>query len=75
MNTVLELVFTDVAEKDFIVRVTEPRADLSPQEIKGNMDQIIAQDVFKTNNGSLVKPKSARFVTKTVETFDLTQQG
>lgn len=73
MITTLELVFQDSAEKDFIVRVADPRADLSPQEIKANMESIMAQNVFKSNYGELVKAKAARIVTRTSEVYDFAE--
>lgn len=63
MKTQLEMVFVDTAGRKFTVRVDEPRADLSPQEIQAAMELIQAQDAFRSNYGALVSAQEANIVT------------
>lgn len=67
----LELIFADSAQRNFVVRVNNPRADVTETEIKQRMDRILAANVFRSNYGALVASLGARLVTREVTEYDL----
>lgn len=70
MKTVLEMIFIDTANREFIVRVPNPRDDISSVEVEQAMQEILTQDVFVSNYGDLKAIDSARIVTTQVTAYD-----
>ncbi len=69
MKKQLELVFLDTAGRQFIVRVDQPRDDLTSTEVQAQMQAILAAGVFQTAYGELASVVEANVVTTNVETF------
>lgn len=65
-KTVLEMDFANSLDKVFTLRVDDPK-DLSDQEIKGVMNEIINSKVFHKNDLDLTSIKGARKVVTTTK--------
>lgn len=70
-KTKLEMEFLDEANKKFVVSIDQPRPDVTPEEIGVAMNDIVAHNVFTSSTMDLVAPKEARFVTTTINTFEI----
>lgn len=66
----LEMEFLDSAGKKFKLTIDEPRDDITDQEIKAVMDDIIARDIFFTSSGNLVSANAARIIRTTTEEME-----
>ena len=69
METVI--LYLDFINEDSKIRtlsIEDPKDDLDSQTIGTAMDKIIAADIFEEN---YIGKKGARYVTKTVEKFDI----
>lgn len=67
MEAKLEMIFVNSVGNKVTLRVPNPREDVSAEEIKTAMEQIISKDVFtSTNGGDLVAIAGARIVTRGV---------
>ncbi|MBC9785341.1 DUF2922 domain-containing protein [Heliobacterium chlorum] len=62
----LELVFTNQLGRDVVLRVRDPKAGLSTDEVTTVMDTIIANNVFTTSGGDLIGKKDVRMVSSNV---------
>ncbi|MZP31050.1 DUF2922 family protein [Heliobacterium undosum] len=62
----LELVFTNQLGREVVLRVKDPKADLTPAQVTAAMDTIIASNVFTTAGGDLVNKKDVRLVSSNV---------
>ncbi|MBC9785740.1 DUF2922 domain-containing protein [Heliobacterium chlorum] len=62
----LELVFTNQLGRDVVLRVRDPKAGLTTEEVTSVMDTIIANNVFTTSGGDLVGKKDVRMVSSNV---------
>lgn len=58
----LDMRFRNAAGRIATVRVPNPRADLTAQQVGQVMDTIIAKNVFQTSGGDLVAKVDARVV-------------
>lgn len=66
----LELVFSDTANRNFTVRVDNPRPDLTETEIAERMQEILAANVFRTAYGELAAVVKANLVTRETTTYE-----
>lgn len=67
----LEMIFGDSAQRNFVVRVNNPRNDLTETEIKQRMQVILNANVFRSTYGPLTALLGARLVTREVTDYDL----
>lgn len=67
----LELVFLDSANRNFTVRVDNPKDDLTETEIAGRMQEILDAGVFRSPYGALVSIVKANIVTRETTTYEL----
>lgn len=67
----LELGFLDEESRKFKLSLDDPREDLSSQEIKDVMENIIAYDIFENREKSLVGINSARIISTQVREIEL----
>jgi len=63
--TYLEMVFRNQEGNLVIVRVIDPREDITAEEVSGVMDTIIAQNIFTSSGGDLVEKVEARIIERT----------
>ena len=69
---VLELSFLSEAGKNVRITVDEPVDGLEEEQVKDAMGVILAANIFlDTDSNPLKEAKSARIVTKTVTTIDI----
>jgi hypothetical protein len=61
----LEMVFKDSEGSNSKISVDDPKPDLTEETVKNAMTEIIASDVFETNNGDLKLVVGASIVTTT----------
>ncbi len=66
-KSVLEMEFLDTAGKKFKITIDEPRENLTEQDIRSVMDEIVEKDVFFSTAGDIVAVSGARIVTTRVE--------
>lgn len=69
-NSKLEMEFLDSEGKKFRLTIDEPRADITGEEIKTVMENIVARDIFFSNSGDLVLANAARIITTTVQEME-----
>jgi len=69
----LELIFENEAGKNVTFTLDEPVDPVNPEAIHQAMDEIIAQNVFTTNDGDVIAKKGARIVERTVTPIDIEQ--
>ncbi len=67
----LEMDFLDSLNKNYRISLNDPRTDLTDAEVFAVMDQLLATNVFKSNNGDLVGKVGARVVTTNVEEMEV----
>ncbi|NLY77184.1 MAG: DUF2922 domain-containing protein [Tissierellia bacterium] len=70
-RSVLEMEFLDSAGKKFKITIDEPRNDLTEQEVRDAMNEIVQKDVFYSSTGDLVALSGARYITTTVEELEI----
>lgn len=64
--TRLEMIFNNAGGTRSTISVYDPRADLTDAEVNTAMNNILAKNVFSSNNGDLVSINSARIVSRDV---------
>jgi len=69
-NAKLEMEFLDSAGKKFKLTIDNPREDITGEEIKTVMDNIVARNVFSTTSGDIVSANGARLITTTVQDME-----
>jgi len=67
----LELKFYNEDGKTVTYSLDKPIEPADAEAVTAAMDEIIAQNAFKTSGGDLVKKKEARIVERNVEEIDL----
>lgn len=67
----LELLFENEEGKTVTYALDEPVDPSDEAAINAAMDEIIAQDVFQTSGGDIVKKKGARIVERTVTEIEI----
>ncbi|NLW39973.1 MAG: DUF2922 domain-containing protein [Tissierellia bacterium] len=70
-RTKLEMNFLDEGGRKFTLSVDDPRIDLTDEEVRTVMDEIISSNIFFTQAGDLVAPDSARIITTTIEELSI----
>ncbi|HLR34031.1 MAG TPA: DUF2922 domain-containing protein [Tissierellales bacterium] len=63
----LEMTFKNANDGRANISVDEPREDLTPEEIKDVMDEIIEKEIFYSGGGELVDIIGARIVRTEIE--------
>lgn len=63
----LEMEFKDEEGKKFSLTLDEPREDITTEEIRTVMDDIVARSIFNAAGGDVVLPVGARVITTTTE--------
>ena len=66
MEYTLNMVFLTAGSKKVTFSVSDVKETLSDAEANTLMDAILAQNIFSTSSGDLVKKDSAKIVAKTV---------
>lgn len=69
-NAKLEMEFLDSAGKKFRLTIDEPRVDITGEEIKTVMDDIVNRNIFFTTSGDIVSANAARIITTTVQEME-----
>ncbi len=70
-RTKLEMNFLDEGGRKFTLSVDDPRIDLTDEEVRTVMDEIVSSNIFFTQAGDLVAPDSARIITTTIEELSI----
>ncbi|MBM7867676.1 DUF2922 family protein [Heliobacterium gestii] len=63
----LELVFTNQLGREVVLRVKDPKSDLTSAQVTAAMDRIIATNIFTTTGGDLINKKDVRLVSSNVQ--------
>ena len=68
-KTKLEMEFLDEDGKKFVVAIDQPRADITSEEVRVAMSEIVSLNVFTSSMADLVESVEARVITTTVNTL------
>lgn len=71
IETKLVMTFLNTLGKKVSLFVTDPREDLTEEEIKSAMDVIIEKNIFEPNGVDIVSSVDARIVQTETTEFDL----
>lgn len=71
IETKLVMTFLNTLGKKVSLFVTDPREDLTEEEIKNAMDVIIEKNIFESNGVDIVASVDARIVQTETTEFDL----
>ncbi|QED49686.1 DUF2922 domain-containing protein [Cytobacillus dafuensis] len=71
MTKSLELTFLTDMGKLSRISIDNPKEPIDPAAVKLAMDQIVAADIFQTNNGSFASAKEARVIERNVTEYAL----
>lgn len=71
MAKTLELHFTNAAGKTAKVNIESPIEPVDQAALNNAMDEILASNIFITNDGDLVSKKGARIIDRTVTEIEL----
>lgn len=67
----LELLFENEEGRTVTFTLDEPIDPADPAAVNAAMDEVLAQNVFESSGGNLVKKKGARIVERTVTDIDI----
>lgn len=67
----IELIFENAQGKTVTFSLDQPVEPIDVDAVHEAMDEIIAQNVFQSNGGDIMKKKSARIVERNVTDIDL----
>ena len=70
-KTQLEMEFLDTGDKKFIIRLENPREDLTEAEVAQSMADIIRENIFVSGSLDLEKANAARLVTTSINTLEI----
>lgn len=68
---VLHMTFATAQGGTFKISLANTRDDLTSEEVKEAMNDIVDLDVFETSKGEVVRKAKAYFVTQEVEELDV----
>lgn len=73
MKTDLKLVmsFKTSGDKKVSISISDPRNDVTEEEIKATMDLIVSQNIFAPNGTNLVEALGAKVVRTNTTDYDL----
>lgn len=67
----LELLFENEEGRTVTFSLDEPVDPVDPEAVSAAMDEVLAQNVFESNGGELVKKKGARIVERYVTDIEI----
>ncbi|MBU8878722.1 DUF2922 domain-containing protein [Bacillus sp. FJAT-29790] len=67
----LELTFLTETGKLSQLSIENPKEPINPTAVKQAMEEIVAANVFQTNNGSFAAAKGARVIDRNVTEYEL----
>lgn len=68
MKLVLELIFKTSTEKTFTLQIQNPKRDLTEENVRQAMDNILKLNLFDLSKGELVSIHSAQYVERSTHT-------
>lgn len=66
----LVLTFINKGGKKSSLSIDDPKEDVTQEQVKAVMDDIVAKNIFNTNGGDLMKVDSARIVQTNTTEFE-----
>lgn len=70
MEYILTLTFMTKAGKKNSLTISGVKEDITSEQANALMDNIIANDIFETNNGAYVSKVEAKLTQRKITTFD-----
>ncbi len=67
----LQMLFKNDLGRNFRVNVDDVKDDVTPEDIKGCMDEIVTSDIFKANSEGIAGIAGAKIITTEVEEVEL----
>ena len=69
-DTDLDLVFKNAAGKKVILKIEEPKSDVTKAQIDAAMQAVVENNIFNTSGGDLVEAVEGRMRTTTTNTIE-----
>jgi hypothetical protein len=66
MEKNLEMFFMNAAGRNSRISISDPKEDLTQEQVQAAMDAIVSSNIFDTTGGNLIQAVSARIVTRDV---------
>ncbi|MGI6486208.1 MAG: DUF2922 domain-containing protein [Thermoanaerobacterales bacterium] len=66
MEKTLEMIFLNAAGKNSRISVSDPKEDITREDVESAMNTIVSSNIFDTTGGELIKAVSARIITREV---------
>ncbi|NLW22196.1 MAG: DUF2922 domain-containing protein [Tissierellia bacterium] len=63
----LEMEFKDQLGKKFTLTIDDPRPDVTEEEVRTAMENVVNRNIFFTDAGDIVSIVGARLITTTIE--------
>lgn len=70
-NSKLQMIFKNLEDRRVTLSVDNPRNDLTGEEVRNTMDNIIETNVFDSNGGDITTTVRARIVRTTIEEIEI----
>ncbi len=70
-NSKLQMIFKNLEDRRVTLSVDNPRNDLTGEEVRNTMDNIIETNVFDSNGGDITTTVGARIVRTTIEEIEI----
>jgi len=67
----LELVFKNQSNRKSVISLDEPRDNLTADEVRAVMQDILAKNIFNTSGGDLIQIEGARIISREVTELEL----
>ena len=71
MAKTLELVFKNQSNRKSVISLDEPRDNLTADEVRAVMQDILAKNIFNTSGGDLIQIEGARIISREVTELEL----
>lgn len=70
-NSKLQMIFKNLEDRRVTLSVDNPRNDLTGEEVRNTMDNIIETNVFDSNGGDITTTVGARIVRTIIEEIEI----
>ena len=71
MAKTLELVFKNQSNRKSVISLDEPRDNLTADEVRAVMQDILVKNIFNTSGGDLIQIEGARIISREVTELEL----
>lgn len=65
------MIFKNEGQKNTTISLNDPKEDLTGQEVKTAMEEVVNKNVFTTTSGAIVGLNAARIIAKEIIQLDI----